>query len=64
MSLLEAGSKAALARRVGVSRAAVTQRVQRIRQRIDALSGHDRMAHDVWMTQEARHALEATAPEL
>lgn len=64
LKLLEAGSKAELARKAGVSRAAVTQRVQRIRARIEALSAHDRMAHDVWMTQEARHALEATAPEL
>ncbi len=64
LKLLLAGSKAELARNAGVSRAAVTQRVQRIRQRIEALSPHDRMAHDVWMKQEARHALEATAPEL
>ena len=34
-SLLEAGSKAEFARQSGVSRAAVTQRVQRIRARID-----------------------------
>ena len=60
-SLLEAGSKAELARRSGVSRAAVTQRVQRIRARIDALSGQERMAHEVWMKQTAHDVLEQQA---
>lgn len=56
--LLSAGSKAEYARRSGVSRAAVTQRVQRIRQRIADLPSMDRMAHDVWMNQAARRVLE------
>ena len=55
--LLAAGSKAELARRAGVSRAAVTQRIQRIRARIDALSAQDLGAHEVWMRQAARTAL-------
>lgn len=56
--LLEAGSKAEYARRSGVSRAAVTQRVQRIRHRISELPAMDRMAHDVWLNQAARRVLE------
>lgn len=59
--LLEAGSKAELARKAGVSRAAVTQRVQRIRARIAELEPGERMAHDVWMHQAARTALEHEA---
>ncbi|MEQ1505123.1 MAG: hypothetical protein ABMB14_23010 [Myxococcota bacterium] len=57
--LLEAGSKAELARRSGVSRAAVTQRVQRIRSRIAELPPMARMAHEVWLNQAARRALES-----
>ncbi len=57
-SLLTAGSKAEFARTAGVSRAAVTQRVQRIRARIDALATQERMAHEVWMNQAARDVLE------
>jgi len=57
-SLLAAGTKAEFARVAGVSRAAVTQRVQRIRARIDALAAQERMAHDVWMKQSARAVLE------
>lgn len=56
--LLEAGSKAELAHKAGVSRAAVTQRVQRIRARVADLAPVDRMAHEVWMHQAAREALE------
>jgi DNA-directed RNA polymerase specialized sigma24 family protein len=63
LALLRAGSKAELARTAGVSRAAVTQRVQRILQRVAALSMVDRMAHEVWMTQQAAVALDAD-PEL
>ncbi len=62
--LLEAGSKAELARRVGVSRAAVTQRVQRIRARIDELAGMERMAHEAWMLHAARRALHSEDPAL
>lgn len=56
--LLEAGSKAELARKAGVSRAAVTQRVQRIRARVAELAPGERMAHEVWMHQAAHRALE------
>ena len=61
VALLDAGSKAELARRSGVSRAAVTQRIQRIRRRVDALVAKDRMAHEVWLKREARGALERAA---
>ncbi len=56
--LLEAGSKADLARSHGVSRAAVTQRVQRIVARVAALPSVERMAHEVWMEQAARKAID------
>lgn len=63
--LLRAGSKAELARRSGVSRAAVTQRVQRIRTRIDELAPGPRSRHEVWMQQAARDALvNEPAPEI
>lgn len=58
-ALLAAGSKAELARRAGVSRAAVTQRVKRICRRIDELSSMDRIAHEVWMKHAARSTLAA-----
>ena len=64
MQLLQAGSKAEFARRSGVSRAAVTQRVQRIRTRVAALAANDRMAHEVWLKQSARTVLEDEALEL
>jgi DNA-directed RNA polymerase specialized sigma24 family protein len=54
LALLEAGSKAEYARRAGVSRAAVTQRVQRIQQRVGELGSGDRMTHDAWLEQAAR----------
>lgn len=57
VSLLEAGSKAELARRAGVSRAAVTQRVQRIRNRVAELSSNARMQHEVWLKQAARRVV-------
>lgn len=57
LRLLAAGTKAELARKAGVSRAAVTQRVQRIRARIQALTEGDRMAHDVWIHRSARVVL-------
>jgi DNA-directed RNA polymerase specialized sigma24 family protein len=62
LDLLKAGSKAEFARRSGVSRAAVTQRVQRIRNRISELAPMARMAHDVWLKQAARRTLEAEVP--
>ena len=55
--LLEAGSKAELARRAGVSRAAVTQRVQRIRNRVADLASDARIQHEVWLTQAARRVV-------
>lgn len=61
LDLLRAGSKAELARRAGVSRAAVTQRVQRIRSRVAELAPQARMAHDVWLRQSARGVLEDQA---
>ncbi len=55
--LLAAGSKAELARRAGVSRAAVTQRVQRIRKRVAELGPQERSSHEVWLQRAAREAL-------
>ena len=57
ISLLRAGSKAELARVAGVSRAAVTQRVQRIRNRVSELGANARMQHEVWLTQAARRVV-------
>lgn len=56
-ALIEAGSKAELARRQGLSRAAVTQRVQRIRKRIGKLEPQQKLAVDAWLEQVAREAL-------
>lgn len=64
IALMQAGSKAELARTAGVSRAAVTQRVQRILSRVEALPKGQRMAHEVWMQQTARMVLEEAAPDL
>lgn len=61
-ALLEAGSKVEHARRQGVSRAAVTQRVQRIRRRISRLSPTEQQAVEVWLEQTARQVLEAAPP--
>lgn len=55
--LLKAGSKAELARRAGVSRAAVTQRVQRIRSRVADLTDDAQMRHEVWLNQAARRVV-------
>ena len=57
LSLLRAGSKAELARRAGVSRAAVTQRVQRIRNRVAELDSDARIQHEVWLSQTARRVV-------
>ncbi|MBN1334336.1 MAG: hypothetical protein JXB39_00085 [Deltaproteobacteria bacterium] len=54
LALLEAGSRAEYARLQGQSRAAVTRMVQRIRDRIEALSADQRMAAQVWLEQQAR----------
>jgi DNA-directed RNA polymerase specialized sigma24 family protein len=56
-ALLEAGNKADFARHAGVSRAAVTQRVNRIKSRISALSAGERDAVDAWLHTEAVRAL-------
>jgi hypothetical protein len=58
-ALLTAGSKAELARAFDVSRAAVTQRVQRIQDRIQAMSSKDRAAHQSWMERTAAAVLDA-----
>lgn len=58
--LVRAGSKAEMARRHDVSRAAVTQRIARIHSRIAALDPRARARHEVWMEQVAREALEAS----
>ncbi|MFK7931482.1 MAG: hypothetical protein AB8H79_25105 [Myxococcota bacterium] len=57
--LLEAGSKAELARRQSLSRAAVTQRVQRIQKRIANLQPQQKLAVDAWLRHAAREALES-----
>jgi hypothetical protein len=58
-ALLQVGSKAAFARKVGVSRAAVTKRVDRIRARIAALPPLERQAAEAWLVQAARVAARA-----
>lgn len=62
-ALLAAGSKSEYARRAGVSRAAVTQRVQRIRSRIDALTESQRGAVQNWLEVAAHRALAGRAGE-
>lgn len=56
--LLLSGSRAEMARRKGVSRAAVTQRVQRIRARIEAMEPASRAAAEAWLHREAEVALQ------
>lgn len=58
--LLEAESKVEYSRRHGVSRAAVTQRVQRIRRRIAKLDPEQRRTVDAWLHQQARAHLQRT----
>jgi hypothetical protein len=55
-TLLAAGSRAEMARQANVSRAAVTQRVQRIRRRISALPAREQSAAEAWMRHAAREA--------
>ena len=59
-ALLQAGSKAELARVTGVSRAAVTQRIQRIQERIRSLGPRERASHEAWMQQQASVILDAS----
>jgi hypothetical protein len=60
--LLFAGSKAELARRREVSRAAVTQRIQRIRDRLNALPAPARAAHEAWLHALAAETLRGADP--
>jgi len=57
VALLEAGSRAEYARLQGQSRAAVTRMVQRIRERIEALTTDQRIAAEVWLEQRAREVV-------
>ena len=54
LALLEAESKVEYSRRHGVSRAAVTQRVQRIKRRIARLDPQERTAVDAWLSIQDR----------
>lgn len=62
LALLRAGGKAALAEHHGVSRAAVTQRIQRILGRIDDLPEKQRASHEAWLQRQARGVLDEEAP--
>jgi hypothetical protein len=57
LNLLRAGTKAAFARKTGVSRAAVTQRVARILSRVAALDAQQQLSHEVWLNRQARVAV-------
>lgn len=57
VQLLRSGTKAELARRTGVSRAAVTQRVKRILKRVEGLDPQQRFAHETWLENQARVAV-------
>lgn len=59
-ALLQAESKVEYSRRHGVSRAAVTQRVQRIRRRISELPVEQQGAVDAWLVQQARLHIAST----
>ncbi len=61
-ALLQAGSKAELARTAGVSRAAVSQRIARIEARLAALSTAQQEAHVAWLFHEATRALQSERP--
>jgi hypothetical protein len=56
-ALFAAGSKAAYARDAGVSRAAVTKRVDRIKARIEAMEAPQKEAAEAWLEQAARRAV-------
>ncbi len=62
LALLRAGSRSEYARQAGVSRAAVTQRVQRIRARIRALSEADQSATEVWLRHSAERMQHEARP--
>ncbi len=52
--LFRAGSQACLARKTGVSRAAVTQRIQRIRARIQAMEPVQQLEAEIWVRGRAQ----------
>ena len=57
-ALFASGSRADLARDRGISRAAVTQRIARIRTRIDGLSAYDQSAAKAWIENLAARSAE------
>ena len=57
LELMRVGSKAEFARRTGVSRAAVTKRVDRIQARIAAMPSGDRLAAEAWLSHAARQVV-------
>ena len=57
-ALFASGSRADLARERGISRAAVTQRITRIKSRIDGLSTSDQEAAQDWLEDLARRSTE------
>ena len=61
LGLIQAGSQAAYARQQAVSRAAVTQRIQRIRKRIQALKEADQTTMRIWMSQRIQHRMHMQA---
>jgi DNA-directed RNA polymerase specialized sigma24 family protein len=60
--LFSAGSQANLARTTGVSRAAVTQRIQRIRDRIRAMGPNKQLEVEVWARNHAYAAAARQEP--
>jgi hypothetical protein len=55
-ALFSSGSRADLARDMGISRAAVTQRISRIKRRIDTLSSFEQDAAQAWIEQLAHRS--------
>lgn len=64
LRLLEAGSRAEFARLEGVSRAAVTQRIQRIKRRISELSETEQAAAEAWFSNEAERVAASRRPAI
>lgn len=60
VELLSAGSQVALSRAHGVSRAAVSQRLQRLQARIASLPRRDREAVQAWLRHQARQVIESS----
>jgi hypothetical protein len=61
LGLIQAGSQAAYARQQAVSRAAVTQRIKRIRKRVQALGEADQTTVHAWMCQRIQHRMHVQA---